>query len=268
MPPIPFDFLSRQSPAELGPPRIVPLMRFAIKAALESLLGSVEFLKLLSPVPDGQIGWDEFKNKLQAFYLFEYVDSVLSLSSAADFSLLELVLQAANLGPYFSVWTTEGLGHYYTELVLARNGFPASLLGAGNVGGAPPASLTPLHTGMGLSLAQAVLNAMDQADPANYAGWLETFLQLCRDNSHDGYDALPYEALGLVAYNLHARLVAHIDRLLLRTNADLLAYFWHGIGRAIYFAPTNFPPFRNLPWRGMERCRRDPPHVLGRRNAV
>ena len=254
--------------AGLFRPRAVPYMRVAVKTALESLLRSVDFLKLFSSAPDGQISWDEFRNKLQAFYMFEYVDSVLNLSAGPDFPLLNFIDQAAGLGPYFRVWTVEGLGHYYTELALARGGFPSALLDAKNLIAAPSASLVPLHTGMGLSLAQVVLNAMDRADPAHYSGWLETFWQLCRGNSRAGYAAIPFEALGLVACNLHPQLVASIDQHLLRTNTDLLAYFWHGIGRAIYFAPTNFLPFRSAPWQGLKRCQEEPPHVLGRCNAV
>jgi len=121
-------------------------MRVAVKTALESLLRSVDFLKLFSPAPDGQISWDEFRNKLQAFYMFEYVDSVLNLSAGPDFPLLNFIDQAAELGPYFRVWTVEGLGHYYTELALARGGFPSALLDAKNLIAAPSASLVPLHT--------------------------------------------------------------------------------------------------------------------------
>ena len=248
--------------------RTVSSMRFAVKTALESLLQSVKLFKLLSPLSDGQIIWDEFRNKVQAFYMFEYVDSVLNLSANSDFSLLELIDQATHLGPYLCVWTTEGLGHYYTELALSHGAFPGSLLNEKNLNAAPSASLVPLHAGMGLSLAQAVLNAMEQTNPANYASWLETFQQLCRSNSRIGYAAIPYEALGLVACNLHPRLIAHIDHYLLQRNADLLAYFWHGIGRAIYFSPMNFLPFRNAPWEGLERCRREPPHLVGKRNTV
>jgi hypothetical protein len=255
-------------PASAVPPRTVPSMRFAVRTALESLLNSVDFLKLLAPAPDGQISWDEFKNKVRAFYMFEYVDSVLNLSANPDLSLLQLIAQAAHLGPHFCVWATEGLGHYYTELVLTRGVFPAALLNAAEVSGVPSMSLVPLHTGMGLSLAQAVLNAMDHADPASYGAWLETFLQLCRGNSRAGFANMAYEALGLVACNLHSALVAHIDRYLCQTNPSLLAYFWHGTGRAIYFSPTNFLPFRNAPWQGLERCRQEPPHDLGKRNAV
>jgi hypothetical protein len=243
-------------------------MRFAVKTALESLLQSVDFLRLLWPLSDGNIIWDELKNKLQAFYMFEYVDSMLNLSTNPDRPLPDILSEAANLGPYLRVWTTEGLGHYYTERALARGGFPSSLLDARNLGEAPPASLVPLHAGMGLSLAQAVLNAMDQSDVARYAGWLERFWQLCLGNSRTGYEAIPYEAMGLVTCNLHPQLVTHIDRYLLQTNSDLLAYFWHGIGRAIYFAPTNFPPFRSAPWQGLKRCQQEPPHVVGKRNAV
>jgi hypothetical protein len=240
--------------------------RYIIKTALDMAQQSAQVLSRLDPYADGKIAWDEFKNKVQAFSLFQFVDSALDLSPRGDRSLLELVDRAAKLGDYSSVWAIEGLGNYYANLQLRRGAFPDHLL-SGNQSGMPSARLMPLHTGMGLALAESVLGAMSEESPYE-TGLLSQFLLLCRSNSQEGYWGAVFEALGLVARNLYPHLVSSIDLYLRQNNEELLAYFWHGIGRGIYFAPTNFLPFRSAPWKAVDMCLHEPPHELGKRNAV
>ena len=47
-------------------------------------------------------------------------------------------------------------------------------------------------------------------------------------------------ALGLFTRSFHQDLVEVVDRELQQSANDLLGYFWHGVGRATYFAPRNF----------------------------
>src|SRR5262249_28606752 len=82
------------------------------------------------------------------------------------------------------------------------------------------------------------------------------------------YVAASYEGLGLVARNLYPHLIAEIDRELSQMGNNLIDYFWHGVGRAAYFAPTNYVPLPGVPVRIVEMTRREPPHELGRRNAL
>jgi hypothetical protein len=51
-------------------------------------------------------------------------------------------------------------------------------------------------------------------------------------------------------------------------DEEVLAYFWHGVGRAIYFSPTYFLPFGRSPWRAVEMVHGEAPHELGRLNAT
>jgi hypothetical protein len=240
--------------------------RYMLRSALEMLRQSAEVLQSLSAAPDGRAVWNELQNKIEAFSLFEYADSELGVTGKPDLSLQEIVLRAFQLGPYRSVWAMEGVGRYYANLHSFPGQIPDKLLCEENTRGLPTASLIPLHTGMGLALAECALELLSRP-PANDFRLIDKFAQLCRDNSRDGYAGAAFEALGLVARNLYPQLIAGIDSYLSRDGV-LLAYFWHGIGRGIYFNPGNFPPFCSAPWTALEMCRCEPHHETGKRNAM
>src|SRR5205085_2866059 len=104
----------------------------------------------------------------------------------------------------------------------------------------PTSSLAALHAGAGLSFAGRALGVLT---PRSTAGEvrraLEQFVALCRANSHEGYVRAAYEALGLWTRNLSPQLMPSIDRQLAEADEEMVGYFWHGVGRALYFAPTN-----------------------------
>lgn len=236
--------------------------RYMMKTAFELMLQSVDALKRITPETCGGLAWQEFQNKLQAFYLFEHVDSVLGISPDAPLNLAEMVSKATTLGPFFSAWATEGLGHYYT-LLRPASVFLNNSVGNGDLDRLPPESMVPLHTGMGLALAEAVLTRRE--DSANTA---ETFVQLCRDRARPEFLGATIEALGLVARNLYPESVKPLSDYFWQWNKELFEYFWHGVGRGIYFAPINFLPYWSAPWQGYEMSLQEPPNDAGRRNAV
>jgi len=122
---------------------------------------------------------------------------------------------------------------------------------------------------MGASFAKRVLARVKPHGPVSEVRKaLSQFVALCNSNSSDGYVEATYESLGLIARTLYPHLVQVIDREIPECYPDLLSYFWHGIGRAIYFAPTNFPPFNSSPWRAVEMSQREPVHEVGRLNAL
>jgi hypothetical protein len=97
---------------------------------------------------------------------------------------------------------------------------------------------------------------------------LARFVAACRENSREGYAEVALEALGLVARNLRPALVPLLDRGLAALDPGLPACFWHGVGRGLYFGPTNLVPCRCPLWPGLNKARSEPPHQLGRLNAV
>jgi len=243
--------------------------RGVMRMSLDFMWLSAETFRLLSPGRNNQAVWQEFKNKLEAFDLFENVDSVLNLRAGTEIPLTKLVEKVRTLDHYSAVWTTEGLGHYYTEMCWDRTGAPKDLLRNANTDVLPSTSLVPLHAGMGLSLANRLLQTIGMpGSESEIRNVIEKFIELCRNNSRSGYVEVAYEALGLVTRNLYSHLVQIVDRQINDIDKDLLGYFWHGVGRAIYFAPTNFLPFNNSPWRAVQMTQREPAHEIGRLNAL
>ena len=226
------------------------LAREMMKVTFDVARQSARIVQSLLPGREHRVCWQEFQNKLEAFTAFA--------CPSCESSLPDAIAAAAALDPYASVWTTEGLGYCEAESCRLRGARPCGLISAA----LPSHSLIPLHAGMGLSLA---CRSLESAAPL--ADRLASFQDLCAANALDGYTGVCCEALGLIARNLHPELLLPIDRLLER-DPDRLGYFWHGVGRGIYFVPTNFPTLASAPWRSVNMALAEPPHEFGAANAI
>jgi hypothetical protein len=234
---------------------------------------SAELLAVFAPRDGTGSALREFRSKLQVFDLFENVDIVLGLPARANPSLEELLRLVNGLDRFSAVWATEGIGHYYAETAWESGAASSGLLTRLNERDVPRKSLVALHAGMGLSLANRLLARVGRAcrrcsEPCDLSNVLRQFVSLCEDNSDQAYVAASYEGLGLVARNLYPHLIPGIDRELSQIGDNLRDYFWHGVGRAIYFAPTNYVPIPGVATRTVELTQQEPPHELGRRNAL
>jgi hypothetical protein len=243
--------------------------RHMTKMTFEMMQQSAGVVKLLIPGGDTHIAWQEFQNKLQAFDLFEHVDVTLNLRPGIAVSLPALVEKAEELGPYLAVWAWEGLGRYYAETHWESQGTPQHLLTADHVRTLPLRSLIPLHTGMGISLADHLLATLKPQSPASEIDTtLRQFIALCEDNSRAGYTGAVLEALGLVTRLRYPQIIRIIDGGLSAIAPDVLGYFWHGVGRGLYFLPINALPCNSSTWRAVGMAHEEPPHTLGRLNAL
>src|SRR5258708_11884090 len=65
---------------------------------------------------------------------------------------------------------------------------------------------------------------------------------LCRENAREGYVGASYENLGLATRSFHPQLVPAVDRILRQTAPEVLGYYWHGVGRSVFFDPVNLLP--------------------------
>jgi hypothetical protein len=240
-----------------------PTPRSLVKMSHRMMQQSAEDIQSVIPGRQNRLMWQEFQNKLQAFYLFEHVDSALNFPPIPNTSLNELVAAISHLDPYFAVWSAEGLGHHYADAYWERHGTPRNILCSDQSTRLPPASLIPLHAGMGLCFADRLLRFVKSE--ADIPVVLQSFARLCRANSQHGYFGAAYESLGMVVRNLYPQVIDAIDRHLLQADSELASYFWHGIGRAIYFAPTHFLSGFRQTWEGSQQ---EPPHSLGKANAA
>jgi hypothetical protein len=239
------------------------------KLTFDAMQQSAAVGSFLTPGHYNRFAWQECKNKLEAFNLFEYVDVALDLPAEPDVLLPALVAKAEALGPYRAVWAMEGLGRYYAEAYWTHKGTPRELLAADQARALPLRSLIPLHTGMGLAFADRILASLTpQSSEAAVGMALQQFIALCRHNSRDGYTGAALEALGLVTRHRSPRLVLLVDQLLSGIEPDMVGYFWHGVGRGLYFLPINALPCSRSTWRAVEMSQGEAPHTLGRLNAL
>src|SRR5215472_74674 len=102
--------------------------RFMIKLFLEVMLQSTDFMQGITPPSETRLMLTECRNKLQAFYLFQYADSVLGLTQDSNLTLPQMSSRAATLGSFSSVWATEGLGCFYTRQHSGGDQLPRRLL--------------------------------------------------------------------------------------------------------------------------------------------
>jgi len=122
---------------------------------------------------------------------------------------------------------------------------------------------------MGLAFAAHLLQKVSpQTCLSDIRYMIQQFVTLCQENSTAGYTEGALEALGFAAQSLNPHVVALIDQQLTGISADLVSYFWHGVGRALYFAPTNFVPCGSWTCRVVDRTRYEVPHEVGRLNAL
>src|SRR4029079_12171593 len=75
---------------------------------------------------------------------------------------------------------------------------------------------------------------------------MEQLLGVSRDQAQSGWSPVLFEALGLVCLTLFPDDIARVDRELRRLDADLLPYFWHGVGRGDYLIEVRAAEPRGL----------------------
>jgi hypothetical protein len=242
--------------------------RSMIRLALETIQQSAATARLFVPWPETRLSLQEFQNKLDAFKLFEHVDSVLQLWSQSAVSLGELVRRTERLDPYRAVWATEGLGHYWANRSWIQGKPPQNLLTDERCE-LPAKNLCALHAGMGLAFADQLMKTLDHSSrEAEIRSVLERFITVCRENSKAGYAGMAYESLGLVTRNLYPHMIPQVQQELRKFDEPLLEYFWHGVGRGIYFAPANFFPDSSSSKRALQMTRQQPSDNKGRINAL
>ncbi len=222
----------------------------------------------LVPRRDSAAVLQEFSNKLYIIQLVTQVHGMLGLDHESHEPLTALVARAADMETFPRLWAVEGLGNYYGDKALESTGDPVALLTDESTKPLPPWSLTMLHAGIGMSFAKAVLTTLDGSSPEAVRAAIARFAALCRNSSRPGYTGAALESLGLATRTLYPNLVAAIDREIPNVDVELSSYFWHGVGRAMYFEPMNMLPSVNAPWRAVRRLEQEVPHEGSRRNAL
>jgi hypothetical protein len=206
---------------------------------------------VLSP-QHASLAWQELKNKIDVFTLVKNLDARLGLKTDQFTPLPELVEKAYSVSSWEALWAVEGTGHYYTDQYWNKYGEPHGLFFEENAP-VPVKSLTMLHAGLGLSIADRLLDKLTTESTAEeVSDALEIFVTQCRNNSRKGYMGAAIESLGLVTRDFHPDLLKIISRQFRIVAPDLVSYFWRGAGRALYYSRKYFTPVLYSLWDGVE----------------
>jgi hypothetical protein len=210
--------------------------------------------------------FQEVANRGQVFLLVLAGGDLVSAPSRLPFPLRELVKRAYSLEPFPALWVIEGLGHDYAYGAWQQGAAPRHLLTGEAARRLPEASLLMLHAGIGLGIAEYLLGGLRRdTPPAELHRVIAEILALCRTNSLEGFLGPALESLGLVTRTFHPELVEAVDQTLRQIAPDAVGFFWHGVGRAIYFLAINFLPCSD--WQTFDMARRESPDELARLNA-
>jgi hypothetical protein len=184
--------------------------------------------------------------------------------------LAEIVAKGYALGSFPALWAIEGIGHDLVESRHHRGESLTDLLTSTEMKDLPPGSLTMLHAGIGLGLAEIALRDLRPDSPADQIdAALRRFHKDCESSSQPGYVGCALESLGLVTRHFYGHsMVLVVDRRLEALDLAPRGFFWHGVGRALYFSPENMVPNLSSPWPAVAMCDRLAPHDLARENLI
>jgi hypothetical protein len=209
------------------------------------------------------LAWQQGRNNFEVYSLVRNVQARLGVDWTREVDLGEAVRHANALGAYPDLWAIEGLGHDYTIARLDQ-GVSVGILRDGAAAALPASSLTMMHAGLGLALAE---RAVPRVNPCSTTfevrDAIAQFVTACDANARDGYAGAAYESLGLYTRTWYAHVVDRVDAVLPHIRPGLADYFWHGAGRALYFLPAYIVPGLLSPWRAADR---EAPHELARAN--
>jgi len=221
------------------------------------------------PGQDASLVRQECEAKMQVMQLVLDVRKICPEKSVYV-PLGETVAKGYALGSFKALWAVEGIGHDLVESRNHRGESLRELLTSADLRDLPDGSLTMLHAGMGLGLAEIALKDLrpdstdDQIDAA-----LQRFRDQCTSSSRPAYLGCALESLGLVTRHFYGHsMVLALDRRLETIDASLRGFFWHGVGRALYFSPENMMPNLSSPWPAVAMCGRLAPHDLARENMI
>jgi len=201
---------------------------------------------------------EELLNKGEIFTLVAAVAPLIDEPRHGPLPLPQLVANAYALGNFFPLWAIEGLGHDYGDSFWKQGVRPHGILSPEVAKDLPSGSLPMLNAGIGLSMARTMYEHLHWNTPAEKIRQIVAeIVRLDRDNALPGYTGAAYENLGLTTRTLRATMVPAIDQAIREVAPHVRGYFWHGVGRSIYFWLSNFLPCSH--WQIFRMAQREAP---------
>ena len=200
---------------------------------------SARMMGMFMPGRDLFCDWRELDNKFEAFRLFQYADRELKLP-VDRLPIDEAVRGALTLDAFRAIWVMEGIGYIKgTASSLSVEG----LLNEGAGSCVPDRAMISLHAGIGTAFGEKLLGGLgSNPSMGEIRQIIDRFLDLCRANCRPGWEDACIEPLGLVVRCLYPHLLDGVSAAMEESSPALRALFWHGVGRSLYFVPTNFLP--------------------------
>jgi hypothetical protein len=196
--------------------------------------------RLMSAMPGSSLfcDWRELDDKFEAFRLFQYADRELRLP--VDRLPIDEAVRRVPPDPFRAIWIVEGIGHLQgLASSLAIEGFlregPGALV--------PEKAMIPLHAGMGTAFGEKLFGMLgSNPSTAEVSQTIARFIEMCRVNCRPGWEDACIEPIGLVVRCLYPHLLIPASAAMEAVSPDCRKLFWHGVGRSLYFVPTNFLP--------------------------
>lgn len=219
------------------------ILRGLMHAMLSIVEESAANLGSLSPDVAARAAFLELRNKVQAFRTFEHVDEIVGMPLSSPIG--DLVACAMALDAPVSVWAAEAIGYHVTT----AGGCVSELRGAN----LPLAVRIPLHAGMGSALAAMILDGVnDPFSTDTLDDAVVRFEDACTRCASPTCVDVSREALGFIVRSMYAGLLPMMATRLRTARPELQGLFWHGAGRAVYFAPCYAFPLAGAPERALE----------------
>ena len=206
----------------------------------------------------------QFGNTFDVISYVNHVDAPSSLPPNGEYPIDEMLDRMYSRGDYPTLWYIEGLGERYAHAHMDDEESIHGLLNSGQGLNIPDKAQLMLHAGMGITFAKHCVSKLNPcSSEGEIAEALKEFLDLCDENSQERYKGAAVESLGLVSRTWYGQMVNLIYGQLLKLDKAASEFFWHGAGRAMYFAPMYMLPGFS-PWQAVTA---EPPDEISRKNA-
>jgi hypothetical protein len=198
------------------------------------------------------------KNTRYIFTLVRNNPEKIGIPRTGQFDLDLFMGRAYGIGDFENIWSVEGLGHVYSQrswyLKWNMGEDAHDILMEGQAALMPEKSLTMMHAGLGLCLAESLMKQLTpDSTYKETERVLKIFIKLCNNNSRPGYVGCALESLGLVTRCFNYPMVDLVQSVLANLDPVVWEFFWRGAGRALYFSPGHMvQPFYS-PWIAAEQ---------------
>jgi len=226
--------------------------------------GSTHALAALTSVEALGRSREQLQNMSDVLGFVNDVDAPEELAPDGAYPLEEKLEEFYARGHYPALWLVEGLGERYARAHLRKNREIRGLFTTGKGAALPKKARLMMHAGMGIAFAKDVVDELTPWSPkTKVKDALQFFLGQVARNSIPGCEGAALESLGLVTQMWYPQLVRPVSGELQDLDADAAEFFWHGVGRSMFFSPMNMLPGLS-PWQAADD---EPPDDVARRNA-